>query len=183
VDELTTQITELKFSLAREIEDIHAQYRLKADKLKETHRKRLEEADESGYKSIAELTAANQLDREKAQSLHRSELEGLCKSHQSELHLLRTQCESEVQKSESIIRDQKERIQQLENAIGQFEAEKKTTEDGDQVSKHKCQRLVRKVRSLRNELERVVEAHQQETSKLRKEHEQRERQTRTTLEE
>jgi chromosome segregation ATPase len=88
-----------------------------------------------------------------------------------------------VQKSESIIRDQKERIQQLENAIGQLEAEKKTTEDGDQVPKHKCQRLVRKVRSLRNELKRVVEAHQQETSKLRKEHERRERQTRTTLEE
>jgi hypothetical protein len=183
VDELTNQIAELQLSFAQEIDDIHAQYRLKTDRAKEAHRRRIEEVDQRRQKAMDELTAANQLDREKAQLLHRRELEELRKAHQSELQLLRSQCESEGQKSESIIRNQNERIQELENSVRQFEAGKKTIEDDDQITRQKCERLFRKVRSLRNELERIVESHQQEVSKLRKEHERREQQTRATLEE
>jgi hypothetical protein len=63
------------------------------------------------------------------------ELEEFRKAHQSELQLLQNLREWEGQKSESILLDQNERIQELENSVRQFEAGNRTIEDGNQITR------------------------------------------------
>jgi chromosome segregation ATPase len=168
VRELSERNTELVTAHAEELDRIQGEINIKIDEMKATRRKKVNRV-------VSELKARHQQEMHELKLSHQRDVEKLRQAHDTDLR-------DRAQKFETCAEEQSAEIRKLEAVVAELELQKKAGNEDDQLVKRKYHKLLRKIQSLKSELERIVPIHEREISKLRQEYDDHEQQLRVSLE-